>query len=112
MISEKEKQNRDKLFRFMKKNPDLPIVPMADSEIVAEEGYARWTGAWGEVYIGEYYITGERICFRDDSDFGAIEEALGWEVFNTLSDDDAKAAYANLPWTKAIIVYIDVPEVQ
>ena len=26
MISERERQNRDELFRLMKENPDLPVV--------------------------------------------------------------------------------------
>lgn len=32
MITEIEKKNRDELFRLMKENPDLPVVPMVDDE--------------------------------------------------------------------------------
>lgn len=42
MVSEKEKENREKLFRLMRENPELPVVAMVDSEIVADDGYNRW----------------------------------------------------------------------
>lgn len=35
-MNEKERKNRDELFRLMRENPDLPVVAMVDSEIVAE----------------------------------------------------------------------------
>ena len=46
MISDRERENREELFRLIKENPELPIVPMVDAEIVADDcGY--WIGAWG-----------------------------------------------------------------
>lgn len=99
------------LFKLIQENPDLPIVPMVDSEIVADDGYNRWLGSWGTAYIGEYLTADERIYFRDDDD---IEEALaaviGWDTYEAMSDDEAVQAYKDLPWTTAIIVYIDLPE--
>lgn len=35
------------LLELIKAHPELPIVPMVDSEIVCDDGYARWKGAWG-----------------------------------------------------------------
>lgn len=32
MITEREKQNRDELFRLMRENPELPVVPMEDAK--------------------------------------------------------------------------------
>ena len=29
-ISDTERQNRDKLFRLMQENPDLPVIPFVD----------------------------------------------------------------------------------
>lgn len=47
MISERERQNRDELFRLIKENPDLPVVPMVDGEICGDDsGY--WMAGWGE----------------------------------------------------------------
>lgn len=61
MVSEKE--NREKLFQLMQENPELPVVAMVDSEIVADDGYNRWLGAWGCSYIGEYLIGEEHLFF-------------------------------------------------
>lgn len=35
------------LMKLAQENPELPIVPIVDSEIVEDDGYARWLGSWG-----------------------------------------------------------------
>lgn len=75
-MNEKERKNRDELFRLMRENPDLPVVAMVDSEIVADDGYNRWLGAWGYCEIGEYFVGDERVHFRESDDFYEIEAAL------------------------------------
>ena len=41
MISERERKNRDELFRLMKENPDLPVVwPTADRGSLGRVGKA------------------------------------------------------------------------
>lgn len=46
MITEKERKNREELFKLMQENPDLPVVAMVDGEIPGDDsGY--WLGAWG-----------------------------------------------------------------
>lgn len=67
MARENEKENREELFRLMQKNPELPIVPMVDYEIVADD-IGRWLGSWGGSYIGEYLIGEEQVHFREDDD--------------------------------------------
>lgn len=111
MDSLKEKEYREELFKLMRENPDLQVVPMVDYEIIAED-YGRWLGAWGSSYIGEYLIGEERIYFREDDDPSEVdkvcEERLGG-VYETMSDKEAQEAYAAMPWVKAIIVNIDLP---
>lgn len=114
MITEREKHNREELFKLMQENPELPVVPMVDSEIVADDCYNRWLGAWGSSYVGEYIIGGERIYFREDDDIDEVERAITdgsvtYEEFEAMSDEEAKAVYNSLPWVKAIIVNIDLP---
>lgn len=115
MITEKEKKNRDELFRLMQENPDLPVVPMVDSDIVVDDGYNLWMGSWGDSHIEEYVLGKKYLHFREDDDWGEIEWALadgfvGYETFEGLSDEEAKSEYAALPWIRAIIVNIDLPE--
>lgn len=39
------------LLELIKAHPELPIVPMVDSEIVCDDGCARWMGAWGPASV-------------------------------------------------------------
>lgn len=113
MTSEKERKNREELFKLIAENPELPIVPMVDYEVVAEDS-GRWLGSWGSAYIGEYLIGEDKMHFREDDDMyeveRVIEEFLDDGVFAGMSDEEARGAYNSLPWIKAIIVDIDLPE--
>lgn len=114
MTSEKEKENREKLFRLMQENPELPVVAMVDSEIVADDGYNRWLGSWGDSYIGEYLIGEERVHFREDDDPSEVDKVLseryGDDYYTDMTDEQEAEAYVGLPWIRAIIVNIDLPE--
>lgn len=115
MITEKEKKNRDELFRLMQENPDLPVVPMVDSDIVADNYPNYWMGSWGNSHIKEYVLGKEYTHFREDDDWGNVEWTLSdgfvnYETFEGLSDEEVKSEYAALPWIRAIIVNIDLPE--
>lgn len=109
-MNEQEKENRAELFRLMMENPELPVLPMVDSEIVADDGYNRWVGAWGSAYIGEYVDGKEHLCFRDDDDIEiAVIEIYGRDAFDEMDYEEMWKAYRSLPWIKAIIVNIDLP---
>ena len=114
MTSENEKENREKLFQLMQENPELPVVAMVDSEIVADDGYNRWLGVWGYSYIGEYLIGEEHLFFREDDDPSEVDRALseryGDDYYTDMTDEQEAEAYAGLPWIRAIIVNIDLPE--
>lgn len=114
MTSEKERKNREKLFELLRENPDLPVLAMVESEIVADDGYARWAGSFGDCYVGEYINGEERIYFRDDEDDEEmerlVEEMLGPENCETITPEIIKETYQNAGWIKAIIVDIDLPE--
>lgn len=113
MTSENEKENREELFRLMQENPELPIVPMVDYEIVADDS-GRWLGSWGSSYIGEYLIGEEQVHFREDDDPSEVDKVLseryGDDYYTDMTDEQEAEAYAGLPWIKAIIVNIDLPE--
>ena len=47
MISERERKKREEFFKLMQENPELPVVAMVYSEVVQDDGYSRWMGAWG-----------------------------------------------------------------
>ncbi len=110
MITDKEKQNREELFRLMQENPDLPVVPSVYYGVVLD-GCGRWLGSWGEARIDKYVIGEEYYHFGEDND---IEETLtdGFvddDAYEAMSGEEAKAKYNSLPWVKAIIVNINTP---
>lgn len=113
---EKQQERFQKLLQLIKENPNLRIVPMVESEIVADDYYAYWIGNWGEAKIDEIYCSGdnERIYIRSED-----EESLIDEVFNRieaietnkyLSDDElykkAEKEVESYNWEKVIVVYI------
>lgn len=107
-------ENIKSLLELIKENPELPIVPMVDAEIVGNE-YGRWSGTWGKAMVDRYVVADigweTRIIFESDGDvLEALEKYLTNDEFERLSDDEAEwqKVYDSLPWTKAIIVNIDV----
>lgn len=107
----------EELIKLIQENPDLPVVPMVDTELVADDCYAWWLGGWGWSKVIEYYIGREHIHFKDDDQEDALVDMIGCkysctedgrDVFD-LSDEEWEALYESLPWTKAIAVYITTP---
>lgn len=99
------------LLRLISENPDLPVVPMVDGEIPGDDsGY--WLGAWGVARVDEYLLTryDERVVYKSDDDvFDVLERHLSNEEFEKLpdSEEECRQFYDALPWTKAIIVYVN-----
>ena len=104
---------KPKIIKLIEENPDLPIVPMVDSEVVAEDcGY--WLGKWGRCEVTEYYEGRERIHFKDDDEEDVLNDLVGCEYSHDpqgrdiydLSDDEWDKLYKSIPWVKCIVVYI------
>ena len=99
------------LLELMKEHPHLPVVPMVDSEVVADDTWGNWMGSWSDSRLDKYYKGEERIYFYDECDMeDLIAEAKGWDWYEAASDEDVLEAYRSLPWVKCIVVYITTPE--
>ena len=104
------------LITLIKENPDLPIVPMVNSEVVAED-YGYWMGKWGNCQITEYYSGRERVHFKDDDEENVLMDLCdfdwcfavekGTDIYY-LSEEDWDNLYQGVPWTKCIVVYITI----
>lgn len=133
-MSEKVKE----LLRLVKENPDLPIVPMVDCDVVGED-CGRWMGAFGSASVGEYALFNDRY-YDDRDDFKEdyysnndeeLDKKFGYnpkfsdyafacgncsaEELQKNNEADAKMEeyldeIAESYFTKAIIVNIDLPE--
>lgn len=111
----KEKKHSEELFKLMQENPELPVIPFVDAEIIGNDsGY--WLGSWGSAMIDEYIIPPDGdypAQFKSDDDvFDTLEKCLGYEEFEKLpeTEEECRPYYEDLPWKKAIIVYINLPE--
>ena len=104
-------KNIETLLRLVQENPDLPVVPMVEGRIAWDDsGY--FMAAFGAAEVDEYIVSRQdgRIYFKSDDDvFDVLEHVLSDEEFDTLPQSEAECRpyFEVLPWTKAIIVYID-----
>lgn len=104
-------KNIETLLRLVQENPDLPVVPMVEGSIAWDDsGY--FMTAFGAAEVDEYIVSrqDDRIYFKSDDDvFDVLEHVLSDEEFDTLPQSEAECRpyFEALPWTKAIIVYID-----
>lgn len=103
------------LLRLIVENPSLPVVPMVSSEVVSDNDYAYWLGSFSSSTVDEYVCLNERFYTRDNQD--EIEDDFSDYLCDDYPDMPDEEFYKMihekveaLPWTKAIIVYIDLPE--
>lgn len=112
-ISDKERQNRDELFRLMQENPDLPVIPFVNAEIVTGDDFGYWMGSWGFVKVDEILLPKDKygwVVFKSDDDiFDTLGKVLSEKEFEALptSFSECRKIYDALPWVKAIIVHIE-----
>lgn len=102
-----ELKYRAELFKLMQEHPCLPIIPLVDSEIVADDYCKWWVGHWGCVRIMEYIMGDERIFFKVD-DMDAVLDGI--EEYRSVWEDwpveKIMETFNNLPWIKCIAVCI------
>ena len=104
---------KPEIIKLIEENPDLPIVPMVDSEVVADD-FGYWLGEWGICEVTEYYNGREHIHFRDDDEEDVLNDMVGCKYSHDpqgrdiydLTDEEWDALYKSIPWTKCIVVYI------
>lgn len=116
MRSEKQQENVKELLKLIQENPDLPIVPMVDTEVCSSDDYGYWMGGWKEARIDEYWSDDERIYFRSQDEEDLIEKLIDNDCNYTctgMSDEEiekkAEETVKNYDWVKCITVYIDTP---
>jgi len=104
------------LFDLMRENPELPIVPMVDSEVVASDDYDWWLGKWGRAEVTEYYLGESGVHFKYDDEEDVLTDMFGCNYGRTkdgrdiydLSDEEWDTLYKSIPWIKCIAVRITV----
>lgn len=105
--------NIEILLDLIKENPELPILPMVDSEVVGDDSYTWWLGEWGKAEILHYYMGAERVHIKEFDDEEDVLYDLNRRDYSDddiydLSDEELDKLYESIPWAKAIMVKIGV----
>lgn len=67
-----------KLTELMQQHPNLPVIPMVDSEVMEDEGYARWSAKFGaSPYIWDSKKKLLKLLQPEQSDFD-------WSIVNAM----------------------------
>ena len=104
----------EQLLQIIKDNPDLPVVPMVEGEVVGDDSYNYWLGHWGRSEVTEYYLGREKLHFKDDDEEDVLNDLEGCKYgcdpqdrdICDLSDEEWNELYKSVPWIKCIAVYI------
>lgn len=114
MRTEREIQNDNVagLLKLIKENPDLRVVSMVDSEVVASDDYSSWLGSFGTAEIDYIWNNGERIFFKSHDEEELIQNELDdidQDVDHSIAEDMAVKQVRSYTWEKVIVVWIGVP---
>ena len=129
-----QKQKNEAFLKLVKKNPTLPIVPMVDCDVVSED-YGYWMGSFGSASVGEYTCYDDRFFddreefkerYYENNDEGLCEKfnykpwvcdasAYTKEQIEANKENEKRLEeyldkVADKYFTKAIIVYINLPD--
>jgi hypothetical protein len=112
--------NTEELLRLVRDNPDLRIIPMVDTEVVYDDSYSSWAGAWGYAYIDDLYVDElngsmklRSMCFDElvESTESDIEIEYEIESVPLPCDEEVERMATNrvnqLEWEKIIVVNIE-----
>ena len=119
-MTENQNKRTAELLQLIRENPELPVVPMVNSEVIADDSHAWWLGEFGMCSIDSYYSDNdaERVWLKADDEEDMLDKWADdhYDEIKDMSNADAEA-YVNkhggewinsLPWIRAIVVWIDV----
>ena len=103
--------------KLVAENPELPIVPMVDTECVADDGWSWWLAKMGTPGIDWYYVSDERVYLKSLDFDTLIEEFIDNnyddEPYKSMTQEEleqeAKRVAEGHVWTKAIMLPIEAP---
>lgn len=101
----KQSEKLMQLLELMQANPELPVIPCVDGDVVGGDEYYCWLGSWGESAVQEFIIGKERTYYREDdicemNDEKLVEhiDHIREEAYNTgYSEAEAQRAAAPAP---------------
>ena len=91
--------NIKKLVELSEKHPDLPIITLVDTEVVADSSHSWWLSKINGVHIDKYYVGEEFVYLYSTSDYDDI-------FYDDISAQEADKRFEELPWIEAIVVEV------
>lgn len=95
----KQSEKLTNLLELMQANPELPVIPCVDGDVVSGDEYYCWLGSWGESAVQEFVIGRERTYYRED-DISEMNDVLcehyDPELVDNMTEEDAEAAIREL----------------
>lgn len=95
----KQSEKLTQLLELMQANPELPVIPCVDGDVVSGDEYYCWLGSWGESAVQEFVIGRERTYYRED-DISEMNDVLcehyDPELVDNMTEEDAEAAIREL----------------
>ena len=101
------KNNSLELVRLIENNPTLPVVPVVDSEVVADDWHSWWKGKLGKCSIEEIIEGSERFFIKSIDDWEDVAADLDKELYLYGTDEDLEKFVNNLQWERVILIWIE-----
>ena len=99
------RENSDRLRKLISENPDLPIVVICDSEVIADDSYSNWYAPEANCHIGEL-LDEENIQYNPYSDeeyhVYVDRDELEEDIQRWFEYDDNMVGISDEEWDKAI----------
>lgn len=114
-FKKEERKMFPEIIKLIEENPDLPVIPIVDGEVVGDNACSYWLGKWGRCRVTEYYLGEERVYLKDvDDEEDVLNDMAGCRYeydqqgryIYDLTDDEWDELYNSIPWVKCIAVYI------
>ena len=113
----------EKLLTLAAQNPELPMMALVYSDVVADYDFNTWWGDIFDVSIEDVWgdPDGDGKTWTKDEAMGDLPyffeqcaTPISYAEVETMSDEDADKAmekWANsLPWKKYIVLHVDTPD--
>lgn len=101
------------LYQAIQENPELEIIPVIWRNFAPQKIYGVYLGQLKDSEVAEYFIGPNEMYIRDDDDYaemkGTLKACMSRNI-ETLTEDQIKYLYRQLPWDKAILVDVYVSE--
>ena len=92
-----------KLVKLSDEHPDLPIITLVDTEVVADLGHTWWLSRIYSIDIDKYFVGDEYVYLYSESEYDDI-------FWADVDLEEANKMFEELPWKEAIIMRVGTCE--